>query len=186
MKRIILASGSPQRQQLLKNIFNHFEIAAADIDESLLSDERLEASVERLARAKAETVAGRIGDPASLIIAGDTLVEAGGRILGKPGDAAEAAEFIRSFAGGSARIATGIAAVSNGKTESEVDVAEVFFAPMTESEIESYITENNATQLAGGMKIENSEKWIRRIDGDLETIIGLPTRLVAELAKKFD
>jgi len=129
--RLVLASSSPRRAELLSRLGLSYEVAPADIDESRRPDEPPATYVERLAREKARAVAS----PGSVVVAADTAVVHEGHVLGKPAHPAEARSMLRRLSGTAHDVFTGLA-VSNGDVvESVVDVTEVTFLEMTDLEI---------------------------------------------------
>jgi septum formation protein len=179
--RLILASSSPRRQELLQRLRLDFELRPAEIDESRFPDEAPAAYVERVARAKAEAVAGE----GLIVVAADTAVVHEGRIMGKPGHPEEARAMLRLLQGDVHEVFTGLAVTSwdgGARTRSEVDVAEVEFLPMTEGEIVRYVDTGEPLDKAGGYALQGlGGAYVTKVIGSPFTVVGLPIHLLARL-----
>ena len=179
--RIILASQSPRRRELLSLIGIAHEIMPADLDESLLPEESPTEHAERLARSKAETVAAR--EPAAVVIGSDTIVVLDGDILGKPRDGAEAAATLRRLSGRTHTVHTAVAVARDGRTVSGVESVEVTFRPLDDAQIEAYIATGEPMDKAGAYGIQGyGAVIVERVHGDYFAVMGLALgRLVALL-----
>ena len=179
--RIVLASQSPRRRELLSLIGIPHEVRPADLDESILPGESPTEHAERLARAKAEAVAAR--EPAAVVIGSDTIVVLDGDILGKPRDAKEAAAILRRLSGRTHTVHTAVAVARNGRTVSGVESVEVTFRPLTDSQIETYIATGEPMDKAGAYGIQGyGAVIVERVHGDYFAVMGLALgRLVALL-----
>ena len=177
--KLILASGSPRRAEILRNAGLSFEAQSAYVDESLLPEERGEDYVLRLAKTKAQivaTIAARNSERA-FVIGADTTVVCDGRILAKPENAAEAREMLRALSGKSHEVLTGIAIVRtpDGLQASGVEVTRVTFAPLSWDQIDAYIATGEPFDKAGGYGIQGiGGKFIPRIEGCYFNVMGLP------------
>jgi len=170
--RIVLASQSPRRRELLSLIGIPHEVRPADLDESILPGESPTEHAERLARSKAEAVAAR--DPAAVVIGSDTIVVLDGEILGKPRDAGEAATMLRRLSGRTHTVHTAVAVARNGRTVSGVESVEVTFRPLTDAQIETYIATGEPMDKAGAYGIQGyGAVIVERVHGDYFAVMGL-------------
>ena len=170
--RIVLASASPRRRELLDLVGIRHTVVPADIDESMVGVELPDAHAERLAREKAAIVAER--HPEALVIAADTIVVVGERILGKPRTEREAAEMLRVLSGETHTVVTGMACALNGRIESSVDDVFVTFRPLSDEEIDEYVATGEPMDKAGSYGIQGfGATIVRRIDGDYFAVMGL-------------
>jgi septum formation protein len=182
--RLVLASTSPRRRELLAALGLTFEIRPAAVDESLLPGERPFDAAERLAREKAEKVALELAEKAA-VVAADTIVVLDGVALGKPVDRADAARMLRALADRSHDVVTGLAVRAFGRTFSGRDVTRVVFSPMTEREILAYAASGEPDDKAGAYALQGiGGVFIERIEGSPSNVIGLPVRLLARLARE--
>ena len=187
--RVILASQSPRRRQLLELVGIEHEVRPADIDESLVVGELPEQYAERLAREKAEVIAKH--DEESLVIGADTTVVIDDIILGKPIDVGDAARMLRMLSGRSHTVITAVAACHRGRTVSAVEVVDVTFRALGDDEIRLYVATGEPMDKAGAYGIQGyGATIVRRIDGDYFAVMGLSlVRLVAlfaELGVSYD
>ena len=187
--KIILASKSPRRKEILENLGLKFDIVVADADES--SDIREPALlVETLATRKGRAVAEKMGDNAEelLIIACDTLVYAEGEFLGKPRDRADAERMIRKLSGSTHSVVSGIYIFLGGKEVTAAAETKVKFDQLTEGEIEAYLNTSEPYDKAGAYAIQGKAGvYISGIEGDYFNVVGLPVNLLKNtLKEKFD
>lgn len=187
--RIVLASASPRRRDLLTLIGIPHEVRPADIDESLLPGELPDAHAERLARAKASLLAARAPD--ALVVGSDTIVVVDGDILGKPRDEAEAARMLRRLAGRRHTVHTAVAVARGGRVESGVERVEVAFRPLTDADIASYVATGEPMDKAGAYGIQGfGATIVERIEGDYFAVMGLPlgrlVRLMERVGVRYD
>ena len=183
--RIILASKSPRRKEILENLGLKFEIMVADADESSdICDPSL--LVRTLAERKGKAVAQRLGDLSdTLIIASDTLVYAEGEFLGKPRDRDDARRMITMLSGKSHDVVSGIYLSFCGKEASAASVTRVIFDEMTDIEIERYISSSEPYDKAGGYAVQGlASVYIRGLEGDYFNVVGLPVNLMCKLLKE--
>ena len=170
--RIILASQSPRRRELLTLVGIPHEVVPANIDESLLPDELPATHAERLARSKAEVIAAR--EPDAVIIGSDTIVVLDGDILGKPNDAAEAARTLKRLSGRTHTVLTAVAVAYHGRTVSGVESVEVTFRPLSTTQIEEYIATGEPMDKAGAYGIQGfGAVIVERVHGDYFAVMGL-------------
>lgn len=184
--KIILASKSPRRKELLSRLCPEFEVLPAEADESLPQGTPPERGVEILARRKGEAVAHAIeADPASadaIILSSDTLVELSGEPLGKPKDEEDAARMLRALSGKTHYVRTGVAVFYRGKTYSGVASTAVTFRTLTEEEILAYIRTGEPMDKAGAYGIQGEGgRLVASYDGDFDTVVGLSLKLTREL-----
>ena len=179
--KIILASKSPRRKEILENLGFEFEIITADTDESSdVTDP--EALVQILAVRKGKAVQETYVEKDTLIISCDTVVCLDGEILGKPHSEAEAKSMLAALSGRSHTVLSGLAVFYNGKTISGVDKTEVYFANMPEKFIDSYVASGDPMDKAGAYAVQGKTAlYIDKIDGCYFNVVGLPVRLLAKL-----
>ena len=175
--RVILASASPRRRELLTLVGIEHEVRPMDIDESYLDGETPRAHAERLARGKAIAV----GDEDSVIVGSDTIVVVDGDVLGKPRDRGHAREMLRRLSGRSHTVMTGVAVCWRGRLESAVEEVGVTFRALDDREIEQYIDTGEPMDKAGAYGIQGfGAAIVERVDGDYFAVMGLSLiRLVA-------
>ena len=182
-ERLVLASASPRRAQILRELGVAFRIVASNADESLRPGEDGAAAVERLARAKALTVARSETLP---VLAADTEVVSDGRVLGKPGDAPGAVAMLRGLAGRSHEVITGLCLVSGGDLRSGIERTRVRFAPMSEAELAWYAESAEPFDKAGGYHAFGlGSLFVEAIAGSPSNVAGLPVRLLLRLAREL-
>ncbi len=187
--KIILASKSPRRREILSQLGLKFEIIVSDTDEStdIKDPSRL---VRELAlkkgRAVRDLLALKGGDLSdTLIISSDTVVYCGGEILGKPVDRADAKRMLKSMSGRAHTVYTGIAAIYAGREAADVSETEVNFARMSEGEIEGYLKTAEYADKAGAYAVQGGASlFIEGIKGDYFTVVGMPVRKLSELLAK--
>ena len=180
-EKLILASSSPRRKELLEAAGWSYEAITAGIDESLLPNEEPAAYVQRLARSKAEAVAHKL--QSGLVLGADTTVVIDNEILGQPLDDADAKRMLNLLNGKWHEVLTGVAVVRvGGEARVDYETTHVRFAEMTEREIDWYIATGEARGKAGAYGIQGAAGlFIEEIRGDYFNIVGLPIRLVYEL-----
>lgn len=178
-RRLILASASPRRARIIESLGLAFEVRPADVDESILPGETPGVAVRRLARRKALVPARRPGD---CVIAADTVVALGSRILGKPKDRAEARAMLRALSGRTHVVATGVAAVWGKNIATVVDLTEVRFRRMDEAEIARYVRTGEPMDKAGAYHVEGGgAAFIEAIHGSPSNVAGLSITSVRRL-----
>jgi septum formation protein len=180
--RLILASSSPRRKELLARFGLAFVIDAPDVDESLLPGERPRAHVGRLAAVKAEEVAGRHGE--GLVIAADTVVVLDGKIIGKPRDEADARRMLGELSGRTHRVYTGVtvADAASGTASTRVVRSSVTMLEIDPGEIARYVDTGEPLDKAGSYAVQGlGKKFVSRVEGSLSNVIGLPLDELREL-----
>ncbi len=183
--KIILASKSPRRKEILKNLGFEFEVITADTDESSdITDP--EALVQVLAVRKGKAVQEKHTEKDTLIISCDTVVSLDGQILGKPHTEDEAKAMLRSLSGKSHTVVSGLALFLNGKTISGADSTDVYFADMPDSFIDAYVASGDPMDKAGAYAVQGKTSlYIDKIDGCYFNVVGLPVRLLAKLLEQL-
>jgi septum formation protein len=187
--RIVLGSASPRRRDLLEGLGLHVEVVAADIDESVRPDEEAAPYVARLAAEKAAAVATRLGaarDDDLLIIAADTTVDLGGRILGKPEDEAEARGMLAALSSRTHRVHTGVTVHRGGRSLTDIATTEVTFAALSPSIVDWYIGTGEPYGKAGAYAIQGAGSvLVASVHGSVSNVVGLPLITVVELCRSL-
>ena len=186
--KIILASKSPRRKEILENLGLKFEIITADADESsdITDPDNL---VMTLAERKGSAVVESLTDKDDcLVIACDTLVYAEGEFLGKPKDRSDAERMIKLLSGKKHLVVSGIYLYLNGKGVTAAAQTGVVFDEMTDEEIKEYINSPEPYDKAGGYAVQGlASVYIRGLEGDYFNVVGLPINLLCKtLKKEFD
>jgi septum formation protein len=182
--KIILASGSPRRAEILGFVGWEFEKHTADIDESVIENETPENYVQRLAREKASAVAAKFAD--KLILGADTIVLLNGEIIGKPTDLEDARKMLRKLSGRWHEVLTGVAFVKNEKSVVDLQRTRVKFAEMSNEEIEFLVKNGEPLDKAGAYAVQaQAALFIEKIEGDYWNVVGLPINLVYRLVERF-
>ena len=182
--QVVLASQSPRRQELLKLIFSDFKVCPADVDESLPDSINTDFAAEYLAVKKAQVVAKDHGD--CLVIGADTVVLCDDKILGKPENEGDAAAMLRSLSGRRHRVITGCALFLGGRHLSFSECTEVEFLPLSDTEIEQYVSSGEPMDKAGAYGIQGGASlFVKGIDGDYFNVVGLPVAALNQNVKKF-
>lgn len=176
MKKIILASGSPRRKELLEQIGVNFAIIKAEGEEVITTRVPEEAVLE-LSRQKAREVADRTDG--EVIIGADTVVAVDNTILGKPKDPEDAMRMLRLLQGQAHKVLTGVTVIlRNGSEEQEIcfaDLTHVHVFPMTEAQIRTYVESGEPMDKAGAYGIQGRfAAYVSRIEGDYNNVVGLP------------
>ena len=178
--RLVLASASPRRKELLARAGFEFEVLAADIDESRREGEEPAAYVQRLALEKAQAVAAN--SPDATVIGADTTVALDNHVLNKPKDRDDAERMLRLLSGRTHQVHTGIAVVRRAKAEARVETTDVVFRAIEEAELETYLASGDALDKAGAYGIQGyAARWIPRIEGDYFNVVGLPIAALVKL-----
>ena len=179
--RLILASASPRRSELLAGLGVDFERRPVEIDESPSAGEEAEAYGHRLAREKA---AAAIAQPADLVLAADTIVVLDGELLGKPHNRQDAMGMLGRLAGREHVVLTGVCLLEAGSDRSEcrVDRTRVFLKSLTRAEVEWYAGTGEPDDKAGSYALQGlGGLFVERLDGSSSNVIGLPLHVVYEL-----
>ncbi len=184
MSKLILASGSPRRKELLAEMGYTFEIATSDVEELHDANMPLRELCEHNARLKAEDVAS--GYPDAVVLGADTLVYIDQLPLGKPASAQEALETLKMLNGKSHCVCTGMCVVSGGRSEMFSEVTQVHFKDVDEATLLDYMEKVHVMDKAGSYAIQDhGDLIIESIEGDYANVVGLPQTLVAEKLAQF-
>jgi nucleoside triphosphate pyrophosphatase len=183
--RIVLASASPRRAELLRAAGIEFDVIPADVDETARRGEPPEPYVRRIAEAKVREIAGRARD--RIVVAADTTVVIDGAMLGKPRDDEDAKRMLYLLSGRIHEVLTAVA-VNCGPRDAdplvEVERTEVEFAPLTEFEIDWYVATGEPRDKAGAYAIQGyASRFVTRINGSYSNVVGLPIALVYQILK---
>jgi septum formation protein len=177
--RLVLASASPRRSELLRSVGLAFEVVPADIDETVRPGETPSVYVARLSQEKAAAVAGRVDDR-TVVLAADTTVDVDGRILEKPADDADARRMLHLLSGRTHLVHTGVTVLRSPQTGSPgtaTDVVEtaVTFVELTDRTIDWYLSTGEHAGKAGAYGIQGAAgAFVERLDGSVTNVIGLP------------
>jgi septum formation protein len=182
-QKLILASTSPRRAEMLKSAGLAFAVVRPDADEKLLSGETPVEYAVRTAREKAESV---LAPCRTVVLGADTVVAAEGRILGKPADAEDAKAMLRLLSGKLHEVITGVCLRSAEKTVCFHVATAVLFRDLSEEEIAAYVETGDPLDKAGAYAIQNGAAgMVRRIDGSYSNVVGLPLCEVIEALENF-
>jgi septum formation protein len=190
--RLILASASPRRRELLAQAGYTFEVHPAHVNEDLRPGEDAIAYVVRLAREKALSVFTEISSkgsapPQVVVLGADTTVTLDSHILAKPEDAADAARMLRMLSGRTHRVITGIAIATAKGVEVAAEVTGVQFRTLSDAEIDAYVATGEPMDKAGAYGIQGlAAKWIPRVEGCYFNVVGLPLALVATMLEQLE
>ncbi|RMF97372.1 MAG: septum formation protein Maf [Candidatus Schekmanbacteria bacterium] len=186
-KKIILASSSPRRIELLKKFVPSVKNDSADIDETPYKNERCEDFVIRIAKEKAYALSNKY--PSSLIIAADTVVYFKNSMLGKPSDTTEAKEMLKRLCGNRHFVYTGLCVLDTESSKFQTDIVstEVYMDTLSDDEIEYYVNSLEPLDKAGAYGIQDiASLFIRKIDGDYFNVVGLPLYKLKKIFECFD
>ena len=184
-RSVILASGSPRRKELLKEICKDFVVITSEFDEMVFPRESPDALVKRLSIGKAEDVwACTKGD--RIVIGADTVVALDGEIMGKPADAGDARRMLKKLSGKIHQVYTGVAVLWDSGRDSFVSVSQVEFYPLSDGEIDAYIASGEPFGKAGAYAIQLGGKlFVKAISGDYSNIVGFPVAEVYHRMSKL-
>lgn len=173
MKRIVLASQSPRRKEILGMIVDKFDIEVADVDETMNKANDLEVEIQLLAKRKAQKVFENNDD--AIVIGSDTIVVIDDVVLGKPKDDEDARKMLRMLSDHEHRVITGVCIMDDSHCITFTNVSKVTFDKMSEDEIDGYVLTKEPSDKAGAYAVQGiGAKFIKRIDGDYFSIMGLP------------
>jgi septum formation protein len=177
--RLILASASPRRADLLREAGIDVEIQPADVDEDVIPHELPEAYVRRVAEAKGRAISSRA--PGRFVLAADTAVVVDREILGKPSRPEDAARMLRLLSGRAHRVISGVCLLRDclPAVETVVEVSMVEFAALSPAEIEWYVASGESMDKAGGYGIQGlASRFVTRIEGSYSNVVGVPVAVV--------
>lgn len=188
--RLILASSSPRRRELIQMLGLPVHIMASDADESIPADLPPDETVQLLAKRKAAHVLEQVRSQGlnGIIVGADTIVVLQGRMLGKPGSEEEAKAMLRALQGNKHEVHTGIACLDadSGKLKAASRKTTVWMKPLTEQQISAYVASGEPMDKAGAYGIQGlGSVLIERIDGDYFNVVGLSLFLLSELLSQF-
>ncbi len=180
---LILASASPRRRELLRQIGVAHAVEPADIDETRRAGEAPVAYVRRLAEAKAQAVAQR--RPGTTVLAADTTVALDDEVLNKPRDRAEAERMLRALSGRVHEVHTGVAVAGPDGAAALVEATAVTFTAIPEEELAAYLATGDSLDKAGAYGIQGyAARWISRVEGDFFNVVGLPLAATVGLLRQ--
>ena len=185
-RKIILASGSPRRAELLARMGYAFDVVVPRIDERSRPGADPAAEAVRLAVAKADAAA-RLGAP-GIVVAADTLCALEGEVIGKPRDREHARAMLRRLSGTRHHVITGVCVLDTrtARRVAESVSTAVTMRPMTEQQIEAYVSSGEADGKAGAYAIqETADRYVVRLEGSFDNVVGLPTERLAEILDAF-
>jgi septum formation protein len=185
-KRIILASGSPRRKDLLTQLGIDFEIIPSEYEEDMTIQLPPKELVQYLAKGKARDVADKYND--ALIIGADTFITVNEKIMGKPKDYNEAKEMLKATSNQVVKIHTGVCIINTKNNEEwiDYDLTKIHIKKMSEKDIESYLSKGEWKDKAGAMGIQgNSAPYIQKIEGSYSNAMGFPLEKVSDRLKQW-
>jgi septum formation protein len=178
--RLILASASPRRRELLTQAGYSFDVIPADIDETIRPNEAPTDYVQRLALEKAQALQAL--HSSSIILGADTTVVLNGEILNKPKNRADAKRMLLALSNNVHQVHTGIAVVAGASHRQHVETTSVFFSAIPAAELDYYLTTGDSLDKAGAYGIQGyAARWITRIEGDFFNVMGLPIAATVKL-----
>jgi septum formation protein len=182
--RLVLASASPRRADLLRAADLSFEVDPVALDESPLPGEDPGAYVERLAFAK--TRAGICRNPGSVVLGADTTVVLEGHLLGKPGNDEDARRMLQMLSGRTHRVLTGVAVSDGAREVAAVVSTQVRFLPLSQAEIDWYVATGEPQGKAGAYAIQGrASRFVDWIEGSYTNVVGLPVATVCQLLDRL-
>ena len=183
--RLILASASPRRSELLRNAGIPFLVDPAHVAEEPLAGEMPIDYAKRLARDKALAVFAR--HPDALVLGADTVVVADEHLLEKPADAKDAARMLRLLSGRTHEVITGVSVVAPAFDLTEAEVTKVVFSPFSDTEIAEYVATGEPMDKAGAYGIQGMAScWVERVEGCYFNVVGLPVSRVYRMLKDYE
>lgn len=187
MSKIVLASGSPRRQELLGRMgITDFTVRVPEVEESYPAGLSPEETVCYISREKSDA-ARLLCDENELIITADTMVFLDDKRLGKPKDEAQALEMLTALAGRRHTVCTGVTVRRGNVILTRAQSTDVYFRPATERELCAYIRTGEPMDKAGAYGVQGKGSLlVRRIDGDFFNVMGLPVEMLAEMLKTFE
>ena len=181
--KLILASQSPRRIELMKLITPDFLVCPSRFDENSLEEREPERLCAALARGKAAAIQAA---PEDWVIGCDTIVVREGRVFGKPGNPEEARAMLRALSGGEHQVITGVCILHGGREHAFQSCTRVFFYPLTDAQIEAYIQSGEPFDKAGGYGIQGRcGLFAERIEGDYYNVVGLPVARLYQILQQI-
>ena len=186
MAKIVLASASPRRQELLRRIgITEFDIRIPEADESYPPDLTPQGIVEHISRAKAEAAAALCGED-EIVITADTMVFLVDNRLGKPADEADALRMLTALQGRHHTVCTGVTVRQGTRSITECETTEVYFRPVSEAELRSYIATGEPMDKAGSYGVQGKGALlVEKLNGDFFNVMGLPVLRLSRMLAQF-
>ncbi len=182
-RKLILASSSPRRSELLRNAGIDFTVDPAHVPEQRQDSEPPRDYAIRLARDKARVVAARHAD--AFVLGADTIVCLDEHVLEKPADAADAERMLRLLSGHTHQVTTAVYLIGNGQEEAATETTEVVMTTISGGEIHAYVATGEPMDKAGAYAIQgHASRWVTRIDGCYFNVVGLPVPLVYRMLRR--
>lgn len=187
--KVILASGSPRRKELLEMIGIKFEVVTSNVDETLIPELDMNKQSKRLAYIKAKSVFDKTKGN-RIVIGSDTIVVKNGKIYGKPRTREKAIQYLQELRNGKHEVITSICVLSekDGKYQEQIDcdITEVILKPITDEEIAKWVDTNQAYDKAGAYAVQSEfGVHIEKINGNFFSVMGLPVHKVYDMMKKI-
>jgi septum formation protein len=180
--RVILASASPRRADLLRAAGVAFETVVSDIDEAIRPGEAPSAYVQRLASEKSAAAMAALSAPDAVILGADTAVVVDGDVLGKPRDNADATAMLRRLSGRAHEVMTGISLRRTAIELVRVEITAVFVSPLSEDDVAWYVASGEGRDKAGAYAIQGlASRFIPRIEGSYSNVVGLPVEAAMQM-----
>ena len=185
MKKIILASKSPRRDEILSLVGYPHEVIVSDADETVGDDVSARDAATEISRRKAAAVLG-ITDGERVIVAADTVVEADGKVFGKPKDENDARRMLETMSGGRHFVHTGVTVTDGERTVTECITTKVYMRKLTKRDIDGYIASGEPFDKAGAYGIQGiAGAFVERLEGDYFNVMGLPICRLSEILTEF-
>ena len=189
MKKIILASGSPRRRELMARAGFEFTVQTSNADESYDHALRPEQVAPHLARLKAQAVASKLSADeraTSIVVGADTIVALGTEVYGKPHDQEDACRMLGELSGKTHQVITGVCVICGDQIQSFAEVTDVTFRELSKQEISNYVAGGEPMDKAGAYGIQGEGgKLVDHISGDFDNVVGLPINRLAPLLKEM-
>ena len=179
--KLILASQSPRRKELLKGMGYDLEIEPSDSAENFDGQLSLDKALMKVAREKAKSIFDK--NPNAVVLAADTIVCTKDKIYGKPADKKEAFETLKSFSGSSHQVKTGVVVMAKQYVIEHVETTDVFFKDLSDEQIEAYVNTGTCMDKAGSYGIQDTD-FVKKVEGSYSNVIGLPI-IVADKMLKY-
>ena len=186
--KVILASGSPRRKELLEMLrVKNLMIIPARGEEKAHPELSPDALVKELSRCKAAEVAALHAAPDDVVIGADTIVVLDGQVLGKPHDTADAKRMLSALSGRAHTVYTGVTVIRGGTVLSHAEETQVHFRPLTEAEIDAYVATGAPMDKAGAYGAQGyASLFVEKLEGDFFNVMGLPLCALGNLLKRLD
>jgi septum formation protein len=181
--KLVLASSSPRRAELLRNAAIPFTLCTVDVPEVRRPQEWPEDFVRRIAEEKSAAAFARHAD--KFVLAADTVVIVEGQVLGKPVDVQDASRMLHLLSGGSHLVTTGVCLRGRGVEDTRAETTTVSFSPLTDEEISEYVATGEPMDKAGAYGIQGiASRWVTHLDGCYFNVVGLPVPLVYRMLRR--